>query len=289
MSAVLFLDLVPAKGLPPVVQALRPVVPSTYTTDALSEAFARHPDPRTIVADLAVCAVVAIISLALAARACARPSAGDQGCLDGGVSTPAGPLAPPDSLPDNGPQRSWRRDVAFGAVIVVILEAAAFPVGLLWGHVAPHTLYSVGGHQLNLVVGDAKPLVKADGWFLLITGVAGIIAGVLAYLLVKRAEVGATVGLAIGGLAAGWLSWRVGHAWTGGVQPIHLALSPDNTQVHLAPDLGARVVLVSWAVAAVVVHGLLYALAWPSKPKPDQAGQPGAAPVDAVELPVAES
>ncbi len=168
------------------------------------------------------------------------------------------------------PARSWKRDVSVGAVIVVILELAAFPVGLIWGHVAPHTLYYTGGHQLNLVVGDAKPLVRADAWFLLITGIAGIISGGLTYWLVKRAEIGATVGLALGGLAAGWLAWRVGHAWTGGVQPIKLALTPDGTRKHLAPDLGARVVLVSWAVAAVVVHGLLYALMWPTKSAPEQ-------------------
>ncbi|MDX6222063.1 MAG: hypothetical protein QOD91_1117, partial [Frankiales bacterium] len=157
--------------------------------------------------------------------------------------------SPDQAEPVAKPQRSWRHDLAVGALIVVALELAAFPLGLLWGHLAPHPLYSSGATSLNLVVGDAKPLVRDDGWFLLITGAAGVVAGVVVFFTAKRAEIGATLGLAIGGLAAGWLTWRVGHAWTGGTQPLALALTPDNTKAKLAADLGARVVLVSWAVA----------------------------------------
>jgi hypothetical protein len=169
--------------------------------------------------------------------------------------------------PETGPQtsRSWRHDVVVAAVIIVALELVALPIGLIWGHAAPHPQYSVGGHQLNLVVGDAKPLVRGDGWFLLITGAAGLLSGLVVFFTAKRAEIGATLGLAIGGLMAGWLAWRIGHAWTGGLQPIQLALKPDNTKARLAADLGARVVLVGWAVAAVAVHGLLYAVTWPAK------------------------
>jgi hypothetical protein len=185
--------------------------------------------------------------------------------LDGLVSLP--PPQPAPAEPVAKAHRSWRHDLVVGALIVVALEVAAVPVGLLWGHLAPHPLYSAGATSLNLVVGDAKPLVRDDGWFLLVTGAAGIVSAVVVFFTAKRAEIGATLGLAIGGLAAGWLAWRVGHAWTGGTQPLALALKPDNTKAKLAADLGARVVLVSWGVAAVAVHGLLYAVTWPAKPK----------------------
>jgi ABC-2 type transport system permease protein len=69
MSAVIFLDLVPAHRLPAMVQWLRAVVPSTYGADALSEAFAVHPDTWEIVRDLGVCCAVAAAALALAAWA----------------------------------------------------------------------------------------------------------------------------------------------------------------------------------------------------------------------------
>ena len=161
--------------------------------------------------------------------------------------------------------RPWMRDVAVGALVIVALELVAVPLGLLWGHLAPHPLYGVGSHQIDLAESSAKPLVRADLWFLVITGAAGLAAALVAFAAVKRAEIGATIGLAVGGLAAGWLTWRVGHAWTGGAQPLALALKPMGTRLRLAPDLGARVVLVSWAVAAVAFHAILHAVTWPAK------------------------
>lgn len=189
------------------------------------------------------------------------------------MTLPGSPYDPPADVASEG-RRSWRRDVVAAALVIVALELVAVPVGLLWGHLAPHPLYSTGGHQLNLVVGDAKPLVRGDAWFLLITGVAGIVSGIVAFFAIRRAEIGATVGLAIGGLAASWLAWRVGHAWTGGMQPLALALTKDGTHGRLAADLGARVVLVGWAVAAVAVHGLFYALTWPAKSRREPAEEP---------------
>ncbi|MFL6137623.1 MAG: ABC transporter permease [Frankiaceae bacterium] len=72
MSAVIFLDLVPAARLPWPVQALRAAVPSTYAADALAGAFRPHPHWWTIAADLGACAAVAVATLALAAVAFRR-------------------------------------------------------------------------------------------------------------------------------------------------------------------------------------------------------------------------
>ncbi len=72
MSAVIFLDLVPAHGLPVAVQVLRACVPSTYAADALAEGFARHPDPWLIAGDLLVCVAVAAVALALSSLALTR-------------------------------------------------------------------------------------------------------------------------------------------------------------------------------------------------------------------------
>jgi ABC-2 type transport system permease protein len=69
MSAVVFLDLVPAARFPWPVQALRAVVPSTYAADALAAAFRPRPDWPLVAADLGVCAGVALAALALAAVA----------------------------------------------------------------------------------------------------------------------------------------------------------------------------------------------------------------------------
>ena len=72
MSAILFLGIIPDSRLPLVVRAVRALVPSTYATDALAASYARHPDPALLLRDLLVCAVVAVLSLALASAAFRR-------------------------------------------------------------------------------------------------------------------------------------------------------------------------------------------------------------------------
>ncbi len=72
MSAILFLGIIPDARLPLVLRVVRAVVPSTYATDALADSYARHPDPVLLLRDLLVCAVVAVLSLALASAALRR-------------------------------------------------------------------------------------------------------------------------------------------------------------------------------------------------------------------------
>lgn len=72
MSAVLFLGIIPADRLPTVIAAVRAVVPSTYAVDALAEAFRPQPSAALILGHLAICAVVAVLALAAAARAFRR-------------------------------------------------------------------------------------------------------------------------------------------------------------------------------------------------------------------------
>ena len=72
MSAVLFVSIIPASRLPAVLRALRLVLPSTWTSDALAHSFRHHVDTGLLLADLAVCAGVAVVSLALAGWAFRR-------------------------------------------------------------------------------------------------------------------------------------------------------------------------------------------------------------------------
>lgn len=72
MSAVLFLGIIPADRLPQALGVLRALVPSTYASDALAEALRPRPDVGALVADLVVCAAVAVLALALASMAFRR-------------------------------------------------------------------------------------------------------------------------------------------------------------------------------------------------------------------------
>lgn len=72
MSAVLFVGIIPAERMPWLLRGVRAIVPSTYGADALAEALRPRPDTAALLGDLAVCAVVAVVTLALASLAFRR-------------------------------------------------------------------------------------------------------------------------------------------------------------------------------------------------------------------------
>jgi ABC-2 type transport system permease protein len=63
MSAVLFLDIIPASRMPEVLRAIRAVLPGTYGADALAVSFRHHVPWGSVGIDLLVCLLVAIVSL----------------------------------------------------------------------------------------------------------------------------------------------------------------------------------------------------------------------------------
>ncbi|WP_405971548.1 ABC transporter permease [Streptomyces sp. NBC_00988] len=72
MSAALLLGVLPADRMPDAVRFLRDLVPSTYGVEAFAQTFAAHPDWALVLGDLAVCAGVGGVSLAVAAWAYRR-------------------------------------------------------------------------------------------------------------------------------------------------------------------------------------------------------------------------
>ena len=72
MSAALLLGVLPADRMPEAVRFLRDLVPSTYGVEAFAQTFAAHPDWALVLGDLAVCAGVGVVSLAVAAWAYRR-------------------------------------------------------------------------------------------------------------------------------------------------------------------------------------------------------------------------
>lgn len=72
MSVVLLLGVLPAERMPPVVQWVREVLPSTYGVDALAAVLRPDPDWGAVGANLAVCAATGAAALVLAAWAYRR-------------------------------------------------------------------------------------------------------------------------------------------------------------------------------------------------------------------------
>ncbi|MFD9545301.1 ABC transporter permease [Streptomyces sp. NPDC060022] len=72
MSAALLLGVLPADRLPGPVGWARDLLPSTYGVEALARSFDAHPDWAVVALDLGVCAMVGVLSLAVATWAYRR-------------------------------------------------------------------------------------------------------------------------------------------------------------------------------------------------------------------------
>ncbi|MFF9108412.1 ABC transporter permease [Streptomyces sp. NPDC014805] len=72
MSAALLLGVLPPERMPEIVRLARDLLPSTYGVEALARTFAAGPDWAYVLGDLAVCAGVGGVSLAVATWAYRR-------------------------------------------------------------------------------------------------------------------------------------------------------------------------------------------------------------------------
>jgi ABC-2 type transport system permease protein len=72
MSAVLFLDIIPASRMPEVLRLFRALLPGTYGADVLVAGFRHKVHWGSVLVDLLVCLIVAIVSLVAAGWALRR-------------------------------------------------------------------------------------------------------------------------------------------------------------------------------------------------------------------------
>ncbi|EGX59924.1 ABC transporter transmembrane protein [Streptomyces zinciresistens K42] len=72
MSAALLLGVLPADRMPEAVRFARDLLPSTYGVEAFARTFGARPEWALVLRDLAVCAAVGVVSLAVATWAYRR-------------------------------------------------------------------------------------------------------------------------------------------------------------------------------------------------------------------------
>jgi hypothetical protein len=96
--------------------------------------------------------------------------------------------------------------------IAAWLTVLGFPLGWLWSAVAPWTPVQMTPDGGVLAQPEQEQMIADEGWYLLITVVAGLVIAALAWALLRRYR-GAfmMVGLAVGGGFGGVLTWWFGH------------------------------------------------------------------------------
>ncbi|MGQ0625831.1 MAG: hypothetical protein ACT4PP_14430 [Sporichthyaceae bacterium] len=139
------------------------------------------------------------------------------------------------------------------ALAVAITIAVAPYVGMVWQWIAPTPTYVNLAGEVFLDNQDTSEFIAADGWFLILGLVVGVISGALGYWR-WRGHLGAILGTTLAALAGAYLAREVGEAF--GPPPISataFGLAESET-VHGALELRADAVLLAWPVGVLVSY-----------------------------------
>lgn len=150
-------------------------------------------------------------------------------------------------------------------ITVLVLALAGVVAGILWSLAAPRPPYVVTGKGPLPADPSTQALIAADGWFAVITGVLGLVCGVIGYGVSRGGRpLPVVVGLAAGGLLGAHLALLVGAAANLGAVSIAASGSSVGSSMPLVPGplaLTARGVLYAWPTLAAGVFFVLEGVA----------------------------
>ncbi len=173
------------------------------------------------------------------------------------------PARPSTPGPGAG-QPGARAAITWFAVTLAGSALVGLLAGLIWGQVAPRAqLQEVSPGTAQFVNVETTAFIVADGWFSLISAVAGLITGLLGYRFLLAAPTGAraaegvraatTAGLILGAVAGAfvmlWLGEQIGLSG----YHHHLAASPAGTLFPESLALGAKSALAFWPLVTAVI------------------------------------
>lgn len=162
-------------------------------------------------------------------------------------------LPPPHIPPGPGGEAAAALLTAIGSLLL------AAPVGLLWAALTPRVQLVVAAGRADLADPTTSGFIAADGWFLALVAVAGLLTGLGASRLGRRYGPGCVVGLLVGGLLAAEVARRTGELV--GADEARAAVSAGREGlVDLAVRLRSRQALVGWPVAALAAHMIVTVL-----------------------------
>ncbi len=114
-----------------------------------------------------------------------------------------------NSVPETPPR--WRQDLTASVSIVVASVLLGAPAGLLWSAVSPRYTVEVTDTQLKTPgLQSTKAFIGADGSYLIVMLLAGILCGVLAWHFARRSGPFTVLALLVGGVLAALIAQRIG-------------------------------------------------------------------------------
>jgi hypothetical protein len=146
-------------------------------------------------------------------------------------------------------ERPLVRDAAFVLAWFVVLAVVA---AVVWWQVTPLAEYTRTADNAQMDEQQLGRQVAADGWYVVIAGVGGLLSGIMLLSLRRRDPVATVVLVVLGSLLGGWLMLRLG-LWLGPSDPKSvLPHVPVGTKVPLQLEPKATGVLYVWPIMALV-------------------------------------
>jgi hypothetical protein len=155
-------------------------------------------------------------------------------------------------------------DLVSGFFVTAVGVLLGAPVGLLWSALAPHAQIDITAAGATFADGASEVFVAADGWFLGITLLTGVLLGLLTWLVARGSGPYVVVGLFLGGLIAAYVASKVGmRPHQDALRDAAAAGRQGRFEANVA--LQAWQVMVAWPVAALATFLTLVAA------RPDEA------------------
>jgi hypothetical protein len=121
---------------------------------------------------------------------------------------------PPVAPDPPAARREWpirKRDLVWSAVWVMVPVVAGLVLAFVWHAMGPHVdIVMTAPDRPDLTDYNTEAFVAGDGRYAVLTGIAGIVTGALAWLLRRGRGPLLVVALAAGSLAGAYLTWKLG-------------------------------------------------------------------------------
>jgi hypothetical protein len=159
------------------------------------------------------------------------------------------------------------REIGRGALIAVLVAVLGVALGLLWVWLSPRVPMISDGQAVYLKDTEGEEAIGGDGTFLWIAAILGVVTALLVFWRYRKGGVAVVLGLAVGGVLASVIGWRLGVALGPTTDIVAHAKAVGPKKVFDGPlELRAKGVLVVWPAAAMLAHLCLTAVFGPREP-----------------------